>query len=287
MEVKFYTIDSDHLPEMYIPIRRGVVRPEKYIYFFICQYGELELVMFSGEKFLLKKYNCVFIGPGNDFRITRMSEDFFGCCTTAETSWARRIEDLSLKVALNKLLYRPRLLTLTEVEHNIAQAVVHHLRDLQLRPGSDSDPYLLHLMMGYLKTFIFAAVQIQAVQNTQEKKMGTRRENQISDDFIKLVEANYKTQRKVSFYAEKLGITPKHLSSTIFQATGRHASDWIEDFTLYEIKTRLAADNSPIKEMSYELGFSSPAHLSKFFHDKTGQTPKEFRHAVKSQIEGL
>ena len=103
------------------------------------------------------------------------------------------------------------------------------------------------------------------------------RHEQLSDDFFRLLSRHHRRERAVGFYADRMNLTPKYLSSVIKAATGRTASAWIDDYTLAVARNLLRASDMSIQQISYDLGFATPSHFAKFIKDNTGLTPKEVR----------
>jgi AraC-like DNA-binding protein len=83
----------------------------------------------------------------------------------------------------------------------------------------------------------------------------------------------------MAFYADKLCLTPKYLSTLIKQASGRSAPDWIDDFVILEAKNLLKYTGLAIKEIVYKLHFPNQSVFFKFFKAHTGLTPSEYRNA--------
>jgi len=102
--------------------------------------------------------------------------------------------------------------------------------------------------------------------------------NRIPDRFINLVQQNYKKERFLNFYAEKLEITPKHLSRTMKSLTGFTAVEWIERFVVLEAKVLLKSTNLSIQQIADELNFPSQSFFGKYFKKNIGMSPKEFRN---------
>lgn len=96
-------------------------------------------------------------------------------------------------------------------------------------------------------------------------------------DFKKLVEDNYSKWHKVKDYASEINITPKHLSQTVKNISGKVAKDFIQERILLESKRLLLHTDLSIKEIAYETGFDEPLHFSGFFKKKAGSSPTQFR----------
>lgn len=98
------------------------------------------------------------------------------------------------------------------------------------------------------------------------------------EHFMSLVTEYHSTERNMSFYANRLGLTPKYLSKLIKQVSGRSAPDWIDSFVILEAKNLLKYSDVSIKEIVYQLNFPNPSVFYKFFKAHTGMTPSEYRN---------
>jgi AraC family transcriptional activator of pobA len=96
-------------------------------------------------------------------------------------------------------------------------------------------------------------------------------------DFKQLVEQQYTHWHKVGDYAAEIHITPKHLSHTVKNITGKSAKQVIQDRLLLEAKRLLLHTDLTVKEVGYQIGFEEPLHFSSFFKKKEGVSPTHFR----------
>lgn len=99
--------------------------------------------------------------------------------------------------------------------------------------------------------------------------------NNLTDKFFQLLAVYYKEERTVRFYAEKMSITPKYLSTAIKKSTGRPVLEWIHEAVLIEAKMLLMTSGQTVQEISDKLNFSSPSAFVQFFKKHTGKTPKK------------
>ena len=54
----------------------------------------------------------------------------------------------------------------------------------------------------------------------------------------------------------------------------------INERLVLEAKREIGYVRKPIKEISYELGFSEPAYFTRFFGKQTGYAPEDFRRRI-------
>lgn len=106
------------------------------------------------------------------------------------------------------------------------------------------------------------------------------RRSKILDRFEKELKLNYKKEREVSFYAEKLSITPKYLSSVILQQTGKSALKVINEYVVNECQALLLSTDLSLQQISDRLNFPSQAVFSKFFKRMTGMSPRGYRNRI-------
>jgi AraC family transcriptional activator of pobA len=97
------------------------------------------------------------------------------------------------------------------------------------------------------------------------------------DALRRLVEDNFRKERLLEFYAEKLAMTADRLNDHVKRATGVTAGHLIRQRVLTEAKRQLVFSSQPIHEIAYDLAFSDPSHFARFFRKQTGTTPHEFR----------
>ena len=98
--------------------------------------------------------------------------------------------------------------------------------------------------------------------------------NDLSDRFFRLLAIHYKNNRSVQFYADKLNLTPKYLSTAIKRTTGRPILNWIHEAILIDAKMLLHTTNLTVQQISEQLNFSSSSAFVQFFKKHTGKTPR-------------
>lgn len=95
--------------------------------------------------------------------------------------------------------------------------------------------------------------------------------------FKNLVESNYTTTRNVKDYANMLFISTKLLNQIVKEFTLNTAKSFIDDYVILEVKRAIASTDASLKEVSYTTGFDEVTNFTKFFKNKIGMTPKEFK----------
>ncbi|MCH5222921.1 MAG: AraC family transcriptional regulator [Muribaculaceae bacterium] len=103
--------------------------------------------------------------------------------------------------------------------------------------------------------------------------------SRLAERFIVMVQQNFKKERFLDFYANRLEVSAKHLSRTIKEATGFSAVEWIDRFVILEAKVLLKATNLTIQQIADELNFNSQSFFGKYFKKHTGTSPKAFRNS--------
>jgi AraC family transcriptional regulator, transcriptional activator of pobA len=108
---------------------------------------------------------------------------------------------------------------------------------------------------------------------------------QVTDDkynlmrkFNLLVEAHFRSEHAVSYYAQRLNKSPKTLSNLFALYNAQSPSQIIQERILIEAKRLLSYSDKSAKEITYELGFEDAAYFSAYFKKHTNQSPLEFRN---------
>ena len=106
------------------------------------------------------------------------------------------------------------------------------------------------------------------------------RADTIFTQFIKLVEENFRQERRVGWYAKQLCITAKYLSETVKQVSKRTPNEWIDNYVTLEARVLLKNSSKTIKEIAMELNFPNQSFMGKFFKEHVGMSPSEFRRKI-------
>jgi AraC-like DNA-binding protein len=99
--------------------------------------------------------------------------------------------------------------------------------------------------------------------------------------FQALIAEHYTTQHDVAAYAEKLNLTPGHLTDVIKQQSGKTAITHIHERLIVEAKRRLLHTELSVKQIADELGFEDAAYFNRFFKRLTDTTPIAFRVQIR------
>lgn len=130
----------------------------------------------------------------------------------------------------------------------------------------------------YLTCAYFYGLSSYLYQQSENKEVSGN--ELLVKEFMKKMHEHYQKERKVSFYAKELCITPGYLSTIVANITGKTASEWIENFVSLEAKALLKSTNMTILQISDALNFPSQSFFGKFFKRIVGMSPKKYRETT-------
>ena len=135
-----------------------------------------------------------------------------------------------------------------------------------------------------LKRLIITITRI-AKKHTENYERFTEEKLDIVRMFNLLVECHFKRQHEVQFYANELNKSPKTLSNLFAIFNYPAPSKLIQKRIILEAKRCLQFTDQSAKEIAYLLGFTSPAHFSRFFKQHTGRTISEYSEGKTECLE--
>lgn len=96
-------------------------------------------------------------------------------------------------------------------------------------------------------------------------------------EFIALVHKHFREIHTVNEYANLIGVTPGHLSTTITETTGHNPLSYIHQRIIMEAKQLLINTDDPASNIATMLSFSDPSYFGRFFKREVGETPTQYR----------
>ena len=109
----------------------------------------------------------------------------------------------------------------------------------------------------------------------------TTRQTELFHRFVTLVQAHSSQEREVSFYADKLCISTRYLSTIVRTVARSSAKEFIDRSVVLEIKMMLQSTDLSVQEIAYRLRFPDQSYLGRFFKKHTGESPTEYRNMRK------
>ncbi|EAR15916.1 helix-turn-helix domain-containing protein [Robiginitalea biformata] len=173
-----------------------------------------------------------------------------------------------------------RLLAGNEIPRvNPAPGIARRIQDLLEMLDELAGSHLNHrdeAILSLLNTFFIyldgqCNVRSVAAERNSKKNIVLR--------FKKLIYQRFETCHEVRDYADLLNISDKYLNECVNEVLGVNAKSLIDEQRIMRSRHLLKFSDKAIKEISYELGFSSPDYFGFFLKKHTGMTPTMIRRS--------
>lgn len=149
----------------------------------------------------------------------------------------------------------------------IRSKIVNH------KEGAPKD-ILLALIRAFMLELCFILEDTHSLEKEQKLSQG----KVLFNRFLSLVSNSDVKRQPISYYAGQLAITPKYLTMLCLKYSDKTASEWVQQYTIEEIRFYLKSSNLSIKEISAKLGFSNMSHFGSYVRKHLGISPSDFRH---------
>ena len=90
-----------------------------------------------------------------------------------------------------------------------------------------------------------------------------------------------RTERDVSYYAERLNVSPKYLSATIKRVTGHSVTSYIDRHTVPILKDYLNDERLSLTQIADAMNFTSLSYFSRYCTKHLGLSPSEYRQSLQ------
>jgi AraC-like DNA-binding protein len=148
-----------------------------------------------------------------------------------------------------------------------------------------SDQIQNELLLVLLKRLIIYVTRLAKSGYVPVKQLNDERFH-IVRKFNLLVEANFKSEHSVGFYAGLLCKSPKTLSNLFALFNQKPPSQIIQERITIEAKRLLRYTDKSIKQITFELGFEDVSYFSNFFKRNVSISPLEFRNTPPVAKQG-
>lgn len=98
--------------------------------------------------------------------------------------------------------------------------------------------------------------------------------------FSHLLDAHFRTQKSVGYYAARLAVSANHLNALCRRVVNQTASALIQERVITEAQRRLTHSADTVGQIADYLGFEDPSYFTRYFKKHVGQAPEAFRQQL-------
>lgn len=259
-----------------------ITTPSKFNGFlaFYCCSGSFDIEA-DLKRFTVKEGSLFIYTPGNIVKVTKTpasnEEMHFVVVAISNDLMSNtrfdfnRLSEESLRVMENPCI------ELSGMERDICRKYFDMIKQVAEMRTPNTREAIASLMLSVF--YLMGAVWTNQLDEARKERtsLSSVRSNAVLEEFLRLARDNYIRERNLTFYAEKLGLSPKYLSRLVKTLSGKSAHEWLDSFSLLEAKRLLKYSNMSIKTIVYELGFPNQTTFYRFFKAHAGCTPSEYR----------
>ena len=247
----------------------------------VCIKGEL-IVSVDLVEHKLTPSTLMVVRPGHTLTGYRASEDFRGYLIMAPLHTINHSLPSFSRLLSCFLYFRDRpVINISpselEIQQHLLAAVIQKQKEAKT-PFFDNVLDSMYQSILYETLSLYTSHMDRSQSNVIDSKL--RRREDVFYRFLLLVEANFQIERSVNYYAEKLNITPKHLSAVAKETSGHTAGEWIDSYVVLEAKMLLNNSELSIQEISSRLNFANQSFFGKYFKHHTGMSPRSYRRLM-------
>lgn len=148
---------------------------------------------------------------------------------------------------------------------------------IRLTASEDSNQFKKKGLHCLIKACLYETLGYVLKNVPQSKRPKRTSGERLFQKFIMLLSSMDYTNRRVSFYAAKLCITPKYLSTLCREISGKGSSEWIDEFMVERIRRLLCYSDRSIKEIADDLDFPNVSFFGRYVRKHLGVSPKCYR----------
>lgn len=240
----------------------------------ICISGKIDMKI-DLNQYTLTNGSTMLILPGSFFQLLNVDKGTKCLFMAISPEFIIHVGDVKLGIEFGRKLKNE------PIHHPSTKDLEEHItiyKELKRKLTDEQYIFKEEIAQSYLHILQCNVFQ-QFVTNTkqkQENKPASRKE-ELFVKFMSIVKKHYTEHRNITFYADKLFVSSKYLSSVVHDVSGNYATDWINQHVILEAKAMLRAEGMSVKDVSNRLNFANQSFFAKYFKKHTGYTPKEYK----------
>ena len=183
----------------------------------------------------LKEGSLAIIFPGVFFQIQEQSKD----CRFIFVGFSKKLIE-GAKLFSYTVEYTPYIFErpVIEMKKDVYELFRDSIRLLIRRQKIKEEMSGMQISLIYTQ-LLLSLGSVYKKRGEEEDSPRYNRNQEIVKELVRIIVQYYKTERNVSFYAEKLHLSPQHLSTTVKKVTGKTLTDILSSFIIRDAQAKL------------------------------------------------
>ena len=255
-------------------IQRSNLRHDFFIFVIMAEGSGV--IKINLKEFRIEKYNLLIIPPDVTKEITYLSDDAL-IKVVAYTSTF--LIPLRLPENFWKMTdyFSAKNLPVWPLEEIDAELLIGLMDAIETQQNLMQEHIFGQEILNY--KFMIFILELGALSKTYSKSESRRysRKEILTIDFHALIKKHFREQRNLTYYADLLFVTPKYLTETIKEISGKTAGATLDFYTAQEARILLQSTSKSVADIANELNFSEQSSFGKFFKRMEGISPTHYR----------
>ncbi|MBE6302917.1 MAG: AraC family transcriptional regulator [Bacteroidales bacterium] len=149
------------------------------------------------------------------------------------------------------------------------------MKMLKEKLRASSSKYKKEIVYSIVKTYLLELLENINLDEVPQKDFS--RKEILYKNFMKLLSSQTIKPRSLTWYSNKLCVSPKYLSAICKEISEKTAFAWINEFVLNDIKHLLLNTDKSMKEIADYYNFPNSSFFGKYIRHHTGYSPGEYR----------
>lgn len=248
-------------------------RRMKCILLALCRHGKVQYSVDTEER-MVAANDVIIISEGQVIDNYMLSSDLSGIAILiSQNFFSEIVKDIH---GISSLFLFSRSHPVFGLRQKEISTLMTYFDLIWNKMNDDEHHFRKDVVRSLIATMIYDLSEVIYRIQQQRSERQSRAES-IFTEFIRLVEQNFRHERRVSRYATLMCITPKYLSETVKLVSRRTPNEWIDNYVALEIRVMLKNTTKSIKEIAEEMNFPNQSFLGRFFKEHVGMSPSEYR----------
>ncbi len=250
--------------------------------FFLCRQGTAR-IMLGTKVYQILPDNLVIYTPNTLFQILERSSDLQGLLEEDDVAtYYPAISSINVRRRLQ--IRNQPCVTVSDIQATAIEKLTGFIRKEETYSDGGTNNEIHAGYISHLKYALGMKILEVYFSNSPIKAMPETRADRILNRFLIELFDKCRHERTVQYYAGKEHLSPYYFSTIIKESSGKSAMEWIENVTMTLARQYLECGDMSIKEVAEVLNFPDQSTFGRYFRQRQGCSPSDYKHLKNIKI---